>query len=256
MNPETPDHRFVDNCKRLGLAMIAKDYRALVEKANAENVGFYDFLAHVIELEANDREQRSIAYRLRKSKLPQPLKLLADFDFAFQPSVEKARIDVLATGDFIRKKENILFLGPPGVGKTHLAVGLGVRAVELGYSVSYTTMDELIQALKRRADVPVSKQTRPAYMKNALVVVDELGYQSLDRRETHLFFQFIAARYVKGSLILTSNRSIRDWVHLFAEDELATTALLDRILHRAHIFSVDGRSYRLKDMEALLKEKR
>jgi len=227
----------------------------LVQEAVQRQEGPLAFLDRVVTLELQAREESRIATSLRLSGLPKGM-ALDTFDFAFQPSVEKARIDVLATGDFIRKKENILFLGPPGVGKTHLAVGLGVRAVELGYSVSYTTMDELIQALKRRADVPVSKQTRPAYMKNALVVVDELGYQSLDRRETHLFFQFIAARYVKGSLILTSNRSIRDWVHLFAEDELATTALLDRILHRAHIFSVDGRSYRLKDMEALLKEKR
>jgi DNA replication protein DnaC len=227
----------------------------LVQEAVQRQEGPLAFLDRVVTLELQAREESRIATSLRLSGLPKGM-ALDTFDFAFQPSVEKARIDVLATGDFIRKKENILFLGPPGVGKTHLAVGLGVRAVELGYSVSYTTMDELIQALKRRADVPVSKQTRPAYMKNALVVVDELGYQSLDRRETHLFFQFIAARYVKGSLILTSNRSIRDWVHLFAEDELATTALLDRILHRAHIFSVDGRSYRLKDMENLLKEKR
>jgi DNA replication protein DnaC len=227
----------------------------LVQEAVQRQEGPLAFLDRVVTLELQAREESRIATSLRLSGLPKGMQL-DTFDFAFQPSVEKARIDVLATGDFIRKKENILFLGPPGVGKTHLAVGLGVRAVELGYSVSYTTMDELIQALKRRADVPVSKQTRPAYMKNALVVVDELGYQSLDRRETHLFFQFIAARYVKGSLILTSNRSIRDWVHLFAEDELATTALLDRILHRAHIFSVDGRSYRLKDMENLLKEKR
>lgn len=227
----------------------------LVEEAVKQKEGPLAFLDRVVTLELQAREESRIATSLRLSGLPKGMHL-DTFDFAFQPSVEKARIDFLATGEFIRKKENILFLGPPGVGKTHLAVGLGIRAVELGYSVSYYTMDELIQVLKKRADVPVAKQTRSAYKKNALVVVDELGYQSLDRRETHLFFQFIAARYVKGSLILTSNRSIRDWVHLFAEDELATTALLDRILHRAHIFSVDGRSYRLKDMEQLLKEKR
>jgi len=226
----------------------------LVEEAVKRKEGPLAFLDRVVTMELQAREESRIATSLRLSGLPKGMHL-DTFDFAFQPSVEKARIDFLATGEFIRKKENILFLGPPGVGKTHLAVGLGVRAVELGYSVSYYTMDELIQVLKKRADVPVAKQTRSAYKKNALVVVDELGYQSLDRRETHLFFQFIAARYVKGSLILTSNRSIRDWVHLFAEDELATTALLDRILHRAQIFSVDGRSYRLKDMEKLLKGK-
>ncbi len=241
--------------ERLKLQHTPGTLPELVQEAVKRKESPLAFLDRVVTLELQAREESRIATSLRLSGLPKGMHL-DTFDFAFQPAVDKTRVDFLATGDFIRKKENILFLGPPGVGKTHLAVGLGVRAVELGYSVSYYTMDELIQALKKRADVPVSKQTRPAYMKQALVVVDELGYQSLDRRETHLFFQFIAARYVKGSLILTSNRSIRDWVHLFAEDELATTALLDRILHRAHIFSVDGRSYRLKDMEDLLKERR
>jgi DNA replication protein DnaC len=122
------------------------------------------------------------------------------------------------------------------VGKTHLAVGLGVRAIELGWSVIYYTVEELLQQLKRRADVPVAKQRGRAYVKTALVVVDELGYKSLDRTETHLFFQFVSAQYIKGSTIITSKCSVNDWVQIFAEDEMATTAILDRLFHKSHIF--------------------
>jgi len=99
--------------------------------------------------------------------------------------------------------------------------------------------------------MPVAKQRGRAYVKNALVIVDELGYQSLERNETHLFFQFISARYMRGSTIITSNRSVKEWVSIFASDEMATTAILDRLFHRAHIFNVDGRSYRLKDFNNL-----
>lgn len=237
--------------EKLKLTYTAERIVELVERSVKEEEGPVEVLERVIGLEVDKREESRIATSLRLSGLPGGMQL-DTFDFAFQPSVEKARIDLLATCSFIRRKENVLFLGPPGVGKTHLAVGLGNRAIELGYSVTYTTVEELIQALKKRQEIPVSKHRRQRYMKNALVIVDELGYQCLDRRETHLFFQFIAARYVKGSIILTSNRSVRDWVHIFAEDEMATTAILDRILHRVHIFAIDGRSYRLKDLEELL----
>jgi len=141
----------------------------------------------------------------------------------------------------------------PGVGKSHLAVGFGVRAVEHGFSVIYYTVEELLQQLKRRAEIPVAKQRGRAYVKNSLVVVDELGYQSLDRTETHLFFQFVSARYMKGSTIITSNRSVKDWVQIFAGDEMAATAILDRLFHKAHIFNIDGHSYRLKDFNQTMK---
>lgn len=210
-----------------------------------------EFLERVLEAEYSGREERRIATSLKLSGLPRGMRL-EDFDYLFQPAVERDRIEYLGTGDFLAKTENVLFFGPPGVGKTHLSVGLGVRAVELGYSVSYYTAEELLAHLKRRAEVPVSKQRRQNYVKNALVIVDELGYQQLDRQETHLFFQFVAARYLRGSTIITSNRSVKDWVAVFAGDHAATTAILDRLLHKAQIFQIDGRSYRLRHYETLL----
>jgi DNA replication protein DnaC len=203
-------------------------------------------------MEVEAREERRIAASLKVSGLPRGMRL-ESFDYLFQPAVEKSRVEFLASCDYIRRAENVLLFGPPGVGKSHLAVGFGVRAVEHGFSVIYYTVEELLQQLKRRAEIPVAKQRGRAYVKNSLVVVDELGYQSLDRTETHLFFQFVSARYMKGSTIITSNRSVKDWVQIFAGDEMAATAILDRLFHKAHIFNVDGHSYRLKDFNQTMK---
>lgn len=224
----------------------------LLADASREKTNHLDFIEKVFDMEVEAREERRIAASLKISGLPKGLHL-ENFDFLFQPSVEKPRIDHLATCQYIRNHENILFFGPPGVGKTHLAVGLAVRAIHMGYSVIYYTVEELLQQLKKRADIPVIKQRGRAYVKNSLVVLDELGYQSLDRNETHLFFQFISARYMKGSTIITSNRSVKEWVNVFADDELATTAILDRLFHKANIFSIDGQSYRLKNFDQMIR---
>jgi DNA replication protein DnaC len=220
----------------------------MAEVALKEKMNPIDFFERILALEVENKEERRIATSLKVSGLPKGM-YLENFDYMFQPSVEKQRIDTLALCEFIRRHENCLFFGQPGVGKTHLAVGLGVRAVQMGYSVIYYTVEELLLQLKKRIEKPIIKQRGAAYIKNALVVLDELGYQVLDRTETHLFFQFISARYMKGSIIITSNRSVRDWVHIFANDQMATTAILDRLFHKAHIFNIDGRSFRLKDFE-------
>jgi DNA replication protein DnaC len=220
----------------------------LAEKAAGEDSSPLDFFDKLLTLEIENKEERRIATSLKVSGLPKGM-YLDNFDYMFQPSVEKHRIETLALCDYIRRHENILAFGQPGVGKSHLAVGLGVRAVQMGFSVIYYTVEELLHQLKRRADKPVSKQRSAAYVKNALVVLDELGYQNLDRNETHLFFQFVSARYMKGSIIITSNRSVKEWVHIFSGDQMATTAILDRLFHKSHIFNIDGNSYRLKDFE-------
>ena len=226
----------------------------LLEEATKQKNNALQFLEKVVTLEVQAREESRITTSLKVSALPRGMHL-DNFDYLFQPSVEKGKIDHLALCEFVRQRENVLFFGQPGVGKTHLAVALGVRAIELGYSVIYYTMEELLLQLKKRSDLPVIKQRGRAYVKNALVIIDELGYQVLDRFETHLFFRLISARYLKGSTIITSNRSVKDWVHIFAADEMATTAILDRLFHKAHILNIDGQSYRLKDFDKKFKEK-
>jgi len=224
----------------------------LYNEATRENCNSLEFFEKVLNVEVEAREESRINASMKVSGLPRGMHL-DNFDFLFQPSVDKGRVQNLATCEFIRQKENILLFGPPGVGKTHLAVALGVKAIHMGHSVIYYTVEELLHQLKKRMDIPVSKQRGRAYVKNAVVILDELGYQVLDRGETHLFFQFISARYMKGSTIVTSNRSIKDWAGIFASDQMATTAILDRLFHKAHIFNIDGRSYRLKDYDQMMK---
>jgi len=224
----------------------------LTDTAVREGLGPVDFFDQLLTREIAFREERRIATSMKLSGLPKGM-YLDSFDYMFQPAVEKTKIDFLSSCDFVRQKQNVLFFGPPGVGMTHLATALGVKAVEQGFSVIYYTVEELLSLLKKRGDTPVFKQRRQSYVKNALVVLDELGYQVMDRVETHLFFQFVNARYTKGSIIITSNRSVKDWVGIFAQDQMATTAILDRLFHRAHIFNIDGKSYRLKDFTLLQK---
>ncbi len=224
-----------------------------VEDAVRDKKSHLEFFEQILTMEIQSREESRIATSLKVSGLPKGMHL-DNFDFLFQPSIDKGRIEILSTCDFIRRHENVLFFGPPGVGKTHLAAGLGVRAIHLCYSVIYYTVEELLLQLKKRCEIPVAKQRGRAYVKNALVVLDELGYQTLDRHETHLFFQFISARYMKGSTVITSNRSVKEWVDIFASDQMATTAILDRLFHKSHIFNIDGRSFRLKNFNKLIKD--
>src|SRR6185312_7856933 len=190
------------------------------------------------------REARRVKTSLKLSNLPTG-QTLENFDFAFQPAIERSRIDTLATCAWVRTAETILIQGPPGVGKTHLCVGLGIRAVEQGFSVQYFRFDELMTALKIDAGLPP-----------ALLLIDELGFEPMTRQEASLFFRLVTYRYGRGAILITTNKSVRDWTELLAGDEVLATAILDRLLHRAHVLNIRGRSYRLRDLEDALKQSR
>jgi DNA replication protein DnaC len=145
-----------------------------------------------------------------------------------------------------------LFLGPPGVGKSHLAAALGVQAIKHGFSVTHCILDDLMHALRADATVSPARLRAKRYCNSALLIIDEVGFRPLDRTEVNLFFRLVSARYERGSIVLTSNKHVRDWPAVFADDEILTTAILDRLFHHVQVLHIDGRSYRLRELGALL----
>jgi len=236
----------------LGCTHAAEKFGRLLSDAVARDIPSHAFVDMLLESEISGRETRRIAATLKMSGLPTG-QTLENFDFAFQPAIERSRIDTLATGAWIRNAETVLMQGPPGVGKTHLSIALGTRAVELGFSVLYYRFNELMVALKADAALPPSRLRRRRYMNMALLIIDGLGFEPMDREEASLFFRLVTYRYGRGAIIITTNKSIRDWTELLAGDEVLATAILDRLLHRSNVLNIKGRSYRLRDLEAALK---
>ncbi len=167
--------------------------------------------------------------------------------------IEPSRIETLATCAWIREHETVLVSGPPGVGKTHLAVSLGVKAIENRFSVAFYRLDDLLHAMKQDADAPPRRLRGKKYMNVSLLVVDEVGFQPMSRQEASLFFRLVSYRYQRGSTLITTNKSVKDWPEILGGDEVMATALLDRLLHRCHVLNIKGRSYRLQDLERMLK---
>ena len=246
------DH-ITEQCTALKLLHTAECVAELVEEASREEFTPVRFLQLVLERELERKNERRIQTSLRLSGLPVG-KTLEAFDFSFQPRVDRGKIDSLATCAYVREAENVLFMGPPGVGKSHLAIALGVKAIKNGFSVQHYVLDDLMHMLKGDAAVPPRRLKAKRYLNSALLVIDEVGFRPLDRAEANLFFRLVSARYEKGSIILTSNKHVRDWPEIFAGDEILTTAILDRLLHHVHIIHIDGRSYRLREIDGLLKQ--
>lgn len=241
-----------DKLAALGCGYAAEALEPLLAEAVRAELAAHLFLDRLLDAERAGREERRVRTMLKSSKIPTG-QTLENFDFAFQPAIERSRIETLATGAWIRSAEAILIQGPPGVGKSHLLVGLGVRAIQLGFSVQYFRFDELLTALKVDAHLRPERLKKRKYMSSALLLVDEMGYDPMTREEASLFFRLVSYRYGRGAMIITTNKSIRDWTELLAGDEVLATAILDRLLHRAHVLNIKGRSYRLRDLEDAFK---
>ncbi len=236
-------NRIESNLTRLRLPKIREILEPVLKTAENQDKSHLSFLDELLEEEVAAKEQRRIETSLKISGLPF-IKSIDEFDFTFQPKLDRQKVMSLFDLTFIQQKGNVIFLGPPGVGKTHLAVSLALKACQFGMSIYFTNMEDLIKKLRKDHEAGRPGKGR-SYYKSSLVVVDEVGYTPISREECNLFFRFVANRYEKTSTIVTSNKAFSDWTELF-QDPIIVTAVLDRLLHHSVVINIKGNSYRLK----------
>jgi len=234
----------------LKLAAAAEQLAAHLDQAQKMKPSYTKFLADLLDVEVQATEQRRLQGRLRFASFPSQLPL-EQFDFDAQPALDRRLIDELATLRFIEQKANALFIGPPGVGKTTLAIALGLKAVHAGYRVYYTTAADLADRCRRAALEGRWQATMRFWNGPQLLIIDELGYLPMAGEASAHLFQVISRRYQHGSIALTTNRGITQWGEIF-EDTTVAAAMLDRLLHHATVVQISGPSFRMRHHQALL----
>src|SRR5438128_3039991 len=231
--------------KQLGLTQLEQAVPGLYETARQEQWTYETFFSRAIAAEIEGRDRRAAQRRMSAARLP-TLKTLEAFDFAFQPSLSERLLWELADLSFVQTATNVLFLGPPGTGKTHLSLALAVKALSAGYSALFTTLTHLAEALDTASYPGLVRQRLRRYTTPSVLVIDEVGYTKLSPGQAHHFFELVTARYEHGSILLTSNTGFSEWGRLLG-DEILATALLDRLLHHAEVNSISGPRYRRED---------
>jgi DNA replication protein DnaC len=241
------NQRIAALCEQLKMACLATEWPALAQQAAHDEASFADFMEKLLQCESAAREQRKRTTLMKLATMP-AVKTLEQFDWGIGSGAPKAQIQELAHLTFVERAENVVLLGPSGVGKTHIALALAHRAVMAGHKVRFiSAADMMLQLAAAKAQGRLKEYFNRAVLGPKLLVVDEIGYLPFGRDEATLFFNLVAKRYERGSMVLTSNLPFTQWASAFADDQTLTAAMLDRLLHHAHIVQITGESYRLKD---------
>jgi DNA replication protein DnaC len=232
--------------KVLSLHRISETYKEEAEKAAKAKLGYQDYLQRLLEIEVISKIERSINRKMQIAGFPQ-VKRLEEFDFTFQPKINEKLIRELCSLNFLEETKNVLFVGASGVGKTHLAISLGVKAVQARKRVQFFTAEQLTVMLAGAEVSGSLTKTLESLSRVDLLIIDELGYLSLTKQTAKLFFQLISKRYETGSVIITTNKPFEEWGEIF-NDDIVASAILDRLLHHSYPFLINGKSFRLKNL--------
>ena len=246
MKKNDPTTQLIENLVYLKLPWTRENYEALAAEAAQKNWTPAEFLCRLVEGETNLRMNRAMERRIQNARFP-VIKNLEQFDWTWPKKINRAQIQNLFRLQFIKKKENVIFLGGVGLGKSHLATALGYHACLEGYRTMFTSAANIINNLSAAQKAQRLKQGLRKYQKPELLIIDELGFMPIDKHGSDMLFQVISQRYEQGSIVLTTNKVFKEWPSIFNNDSVITSAILDRLLHHADTAAIEGKSYRMKE---------